>query len=240
MTEYEWDDCADPKVMLSELMDWKPPGSPGGFAGPTRLTVATDRKMRLYACACWRHLWTTPQDQAEATAVEEYVEGKAELPTLPGHWVNQPSAVGAAKDAADSMWPNDANPGAALLREIIGNPYRPILRIPVDCKEFFHHDKHIMLYDKWITTSVLSIAKAAYEDKDFVLLPLIADALEDAGCDSSICLQCETVKGVGGTLLSCNHCGGIGRILHPIVAHLRSPGPHVRGCWVLDALLGLS
>ena len=40
-------------------------------------------------------------------------------------------------------------------------------------------------------------------------LPILADALEDAGC------------------------GDV-----DILAHLRGPGPHVRGCWAVDPLLG--
>jgi hypothetical protein len=36
----------------------------------------------------------------------------------------------------------------------------------------------------------------------------------------------------------CEDCQGQGYLSHPLLAHLRSPGPHVRGCWAIDLLLG--
>jgi hypothetical protein len=57
--------------------------------------------------------------------------------------------------------------------------------------------------------TVPQIAQAIYTDRAFDRLPVLADALEDAGCaDASI------------------------------LDHCRQPGEHVRGCWVLDLLLG--
>jgi hypothetical protein len=67
----------------------------------------------------------------------------------------------------------------------------------------------------WRTPLTADLARAAYENRhlpdgnlDAVRLSVLADALEEAGCTD------ETV-----------------------LAHLRSPGPHVRGCWALDLLL---
>jgi hypothetical protein len=59
--------------------------------------------------------------------------------------------------------------------------------------------------------TALNLARTVYEDRAFDRLPVLADALEEAGCDDPALLE-----------------------------HLRGPGPHVRGCWVLDRLLGLS
>ncbi len=96
---------------------------------------------------------------------------------------------------------------------------------------------------------------------DPVRLAILADALEEAGCDSVECETCEIDRksGQGTTRLvlagavminsgdgskkklylpDCRHCCGSGRRMNPILAHLRSPGPHVRGCWVVDLLLG--
>jgi len=64
----------------------------------------------------------------------------------------------------------------------------------------------------WRTANDAAVRHVAQEierDEAFELFPLLADALMDAGCD------CEEVIG-----------------------HLQGPGPHVRGCWVLDAVLG--
>ena len=89
---------------------------------------------------------------------------------------------------------------ALLLREVIGNPFRPVTIVPA------HR-----------TPSVVSVAQAAYDDRqlprgelDPQRLAVLADALEDAGAPDEL------------------------------VAHLRSPGPHVRGCHAVDLCLGLS
>jgi hypothetical protein len=54
----------------------------------------------------------------------------------------------------------------------------------------------------------VNLARVIYEERRFEDLPILADALEEAGC-----------------------------INHTILAHLRSPGPHARGCWPVDLLL---
>jgi hypothetical protein len=56
---------------------------------------------------------------------------------------------------------------------------------------------------------VPQIALAIYEDHRFADLPVLADALTEAGCADA-----------------------------DLLGHLRSPGPHVRGCWAVDLLLG--
>jgi hypothetical protein len=61
----------------------------------------------------------------------------------------------------------------------------------------------------WNDSTVCKIALAIYQERAFERLPILADALEDAGCDNLDIL---------------NHC--------------RGEGPHVRGCWVVDLLLG--
>ena len=62
---------------------------------------------------------------------------------------------------------------------------------------------------QWSGGTVVKIASAVYDDRAFDRLPILADALEDAGCDDA-----------------------------DILAHCRGPGPHVRGCWVVDLVLG--
>lgn len=83
---------------------------------------------------------------------------------------------------------------ANLLRDLYGNPFRPVRIEPLSR-----------------TPTVLAIAQAAYADRLFGDLPILADALEDAGCADA-----------------------------QILEHLREPGRHVRGCWVVDLLLGKS
>jgi hypothetical protein len=80
----------------------------------------------------------------------------------------------------------------SLLRDIFGPlPFRTVTLNPA-----------------WRTSNVTALAQAIYDDRAFDRLPILADALEDAGCDNADIL---------------NHC--------------RQPGEHVRGCWVVDLLL---
>ena len=79
-----------------------------------------------------------------------------------------------------------------LIHDIFGNPFRPIA---VDLS--------------WLTSTVSFLAEGIYADRAFDRLPILADALQDAGCDND-----------------------------DILDHCRGPGPHVRGCWVVDLLTG--
>jgi hypothetical protein len=88
---------------------------------------------------------------------------------------------------------------SGLLRDLFGNPFRPVT-----------------LSRSWRTPGVVKLAQAAYDNRtlpsgtlDPDRLALLADALEDAGCDNA-----------------------------DLLGHLRGEGPHVRGCWAVDLCLG--
>lgn len=86
------------------------------------------------------------------------------------------------------MWQCD------LLRDIIGNPFLPLSFDPV-----------------WLSgndAAAVMLAEAIYEDRAFDRLPILGDALEEAGCADT-----------------------------EILGHCRQPGSHARGCWVVDLLL---
>ena len=83
---------------------------------------------------------------------------------------------------------------ASYIRCLIGNPFRPVSVDP-----------------SWLTSTVVTLAEGIYQERAFDRLPILADALQDAGCDND-----------------------------DILTHLRSEGPHARGCWCLDLLLGKS
>jgi hypothetical protein len=85
---------------------------------------------------------------------------------------------------------------AAILRDIIP---KPLAR------------QRIRAQRSWLTATVLQLAEWIYQERAFDTMPILADALEDAGCTNADILQ-----------------------------HLRSPGPHVLGCWPLDLVLGKS
>ena len=80
----------------------------------------------------------------------------------------------------------------ALVREIFGNPFHPIT-----------------FASSWRTSTAVTLASQMYKSRDFSAMPILADALQDAGCDSA-----------------------------DVLDHCRGPGPHVRGCWVVDLVLG--
>lgn len=83
--------------------------------------------------------------------------------------------------------------GCALLREIVGNPFRPVAFDPA-----------------WRTSDVMLLAQGIYEGRAFDRMPILADALQEAGCEEA-----------------------------DILDHLRDPrAAHVRGCWALDLVLG--
>jgi hypothetical protein len=80
---------------------------------------------------------------------------------------------------------------AGLLREIFGNPFRPVVFDPA-----------------WQTPSVLNLARSMYQERSFDRMPLLADALTDAGCTHA-----------------------------EVLGHCRLAQKHVRGCWVADLVL---
>ena len=79
-----------------------------------------------------------------------------------------------------------------LVHCVFGNPFRPAPFSPA-----------------WRTDATIALARHMYESREFSAMPILADALQDAGCDSA-----------------------------DILDHCRGPGPHVRGCWVVDLVLG--
>jgi hypothetical protein len=217
MDETEWLACNSPEPML-EFLQGK----------------ASDRKLRLFGCACCRVIWPSVEEQASREAVvvaERYADsevGRNELHSARraagkfglyrAGWVAAYCVVGyrAWHATRDTIW--HATGAAAppsregrenkvktihcrfihFLRDIFGDPFHPVTLEPA-----------------WRTTNVVSLAQAAYDDRilpggtlDPDRLAVLADALEDAGCDSA-----------------------------DILSHLRGPGPHFRGCWVVDAIL---
>jgi hypothetical protein len=82
-----------------------------------------------------------------------------------------------------------------FLRDILGNPFRPSTVAPN--------------WLTWNNRTVPKLAQTIYDDRRYDIMPILADALEEAGCTDAAILD-----------------------------HCRGPGPHVRGCWVVDLILG--
>jgi hypothetical protein len=238
VTEEQWASSQDPAAMLEFL---RASGKP------------SDRRARLFAVACCRRIWSLLGDERSRRAVEvaeDFAEGNvtrreltdARQPALHALRMAQlhsvadleVNATGAAARAAlfsplippiDVAWHTQrfcevaaAGSGehmeacrreravqAILLRCVTGSPFRTSLTI----------------HPAWLTWNgalVPRLAEAAYNERqlpagtlDVARLAVLADALEESGCDDAGLLE-----------------------------HLRSAGPHWRGCWALDALLGKS
>jgi hypothetical protein len=193
----------------------------------------SDRKLRLFAVACCRRIWhliSSEQGRNAVEVAERFAEGTATLGKLKAArltagrsgvtvaknvavesaltaakrtaWEAQVLAAVAAYEAAgrptslgvrDQAWDDATRAHCDLIRDLI-NPFNPSSLSPA-----------------WVNRTVRQIAEAIYAERAFDRMPILADALEDAGCTEE-----------------------------QILTHLRDSGPHARGCWLLDLLLGKS
>ncbi len=238
MTEEHWLAATDPLPMLYFLRDG-----------------ASARKLRLFACACCRRTRELLTQEPSRTAVEvaeAFADGAVDEKTLAEAAAaaedvyqqinldrNEPDypdpvageyledAAYAAYMACNYCHGNKGNVSytyhdveeaafaalravdrdaasrfreqswqAELVRCVFGNPFRPAPAVAPG-------------WLAWNGGTVPKLAAALYEEFAFERLPLLADALEDAGCPDAA-----------------------------LLGHLRGPGPHVRGCWAVDLLLG--
>jgi hypothetical protein len=194
MTEAEWLVCEDPFRLLRFLRAgrwWR--GLLPRWLDTRRPSV---RKMRLLACA-YERMHIPPDERFDKlrlvlTTAERYADGEATVEELRS---NDPEVVrlGAVEDElipTFQWW--EQNWGYVRLLRCIINP--------------FHHPA---LNPTWKTQAVVQLARSLYEERRFEDMPVLADALEEAGCQDAA-----------------------------VLGHCRGPGPHIRGCWVLDLLLG--
>jgi hypothetical protein len=220
MTEAEWLACVETMPMLEFLRD-----------------KISDRKLRLFGVACARRVWPLLADDRSRRAIEvaeQLAEGlvneeerqeafrsgmdvviekvhqpygiattRAMAAYRPAFRQAMSAALYAAESAAGSAgshgrradWNDRAwrhKEQVVLAREIFGNPFRPVIITPA-----------------WLTFTVVQLSQAIYAERAFDRMPILADALEDAGCNNG-----------------------------DVLMHCRSGGEHCRGCWVVDLLLG--
>src|SRR5262245_60863685 len=203
---------------------------------PTRMyryveqRIPNERKCRLFAVHCCRRIWHQLPDERCRDALEvceRYIEGAAGSTELAAacasadaaftEYGDQSSETGAsaisaaceardvpvmagqaAREAALLVWPRAQREAeyrwqCRILRDIFGNPFRSVTIDPA-----------------WLTSDVIALAEGIYADRAFDRMPILADALQDAGCDNDDVL---------------NHCRD-------------TTLTHVRGCWVVDLVLG--
>jgi hypothetical protein len=199
MIEEEWQNTADPHAMLAFLQ-----------------AKASDRKLRLFAVACSRRIWTVIDalGQAAVEVSENYADGLAGTDEMRTVRLRCQGVGGQASWYAAASKPEVAARNAARSAQagVAGNPLLgteagELLAQAVLVRDIF--GLHPSINPAWLTPIVLQLARAIYNDRAFDRMPILADALNEAGCDND-----------------------------EILRHCRGPGPHVRGCWALDSVLG--
>ena len=196
-----------------------------------RVGLASRRKAVLFACGCCRRVWDRLDGPGRAAvqAAERFADGECSglaveevarratgaasfVAPDPHIWTGR--AASAAAVLAAMAWrvayeretgapvppelllkavARERAAQAGLFRDLVGNPYRPPAFSPM-----------------WRTGPVVELARAVHRDRAFELLPILADALEEAGCTDPA-----------------------------VLAHCRQGEPaHVLGCWVIDLVLG--
>jgi hypothetical protein len=221
VTEKQWLKSTDPEAMLTHLG-----------------ARASDRKLRLFACACCRRAWhfvrakRLPQllkiledvadglvkdvarekarDRAYAVADDRRLDDMQQClgfeiwGALDDTILRKGNDFGECAAAAfgykrgigkkfDTGKAAERKQQPAVVREIFGDPFRKVKFDPA-----------------WRTDTATTLAKQMYEAREFSAAPILADALQDAGCTSE-----------------------------DILNHLRDPkATHYRGCWAIDLVLG--
>jgi hypothetical protein len=239
MTEAEWLACTDPWPMLQFLMVHK----------------RSRRKYRLFGCACCRRIWHFLTHENSRRSIE-FTEGWAdglvsddevyracdaaydaeyshEDLGLPAPSAQHRSAAMAAtcisRDISEVECEDAADDAAGYAAEAVagGMEFRPgggltecgadhKALYAIECAEqcrllrcIFGNPFQVISPDpSWGTPNAVILTRTMYETRDFTAMPLLADLLEETGCPKEVS------------------------------AHCRGPGPHARGCWVVDLLLG--
>jgi hypothetical protein len=225
MTEQQWLASDDPSTMLAVIRSWNARGADGG---PDGHIAVSGRKLRLFACACCRQVWHLLTDERSRQSVEvaeRFADGKVTDEQCETVWLAARTAgmecgfsPRATMLAQDCTWHNSeaCAVGAVQQGEAEEGPHLPaqsVLLRDIVGNSF----RRRAIPRACLTADVTSLAQAAYDERilpsgelDLARLAILSDALEDAGCADA-----------------------------DLLSHLRSSGPHVRGCWVLDLLLGI-
>ncbi len=249
MTEAEWLTSADPAAMLA----WLTQARCDDLMFPR--VPPTDRKLRLFACAVWRghpailaryggsDLPEISERMADGEATEADIARARERIGLDvdGGGLPYPTYVRQAARHMARVLVGKGNTASeerrqsALLQCVFGNPFRAAPSLGW-LEEAYGRSAE----------NVVCTAQAIYAENRWGDLGILADALEEAGCPSEPCPACpelgwghEPVWTAAIPLYWCGQCDERTRCVpNPLLAHLRGPGPHARGCWVVDLLLG--
>jgi hypothetical protein len=241
MTEAEWDACTDPQAMLEVLRG-----------------RASERKLRLFACGCQRLVWPLIDDGGSPRALEvaeRLADGVGEAEDLEAAWgtatYHSPQGWNVPPHI---LWPGRTRayealdqlrwmmPGSEFKGDRACGVYAPAVArtaqraagnagLPDTREQWAKQAQRLrdlfgnpfrpapVIDPAWILWhggAIPQLAHSVYDERllpagtfDHARLALLADMLTDAGCTDA-----------------------------DILGHLRSGGEHVRGCWVVDLLLG--
>jgi hypothetical protein len=224
MSEEEWITCTTCRD-TGKMQDYLPgKGSP--------------RQLRLFACACCRRieaLLSDPRSRRALMVAEQHADGRAGDEAISAAREEADQAVSDIEDATDegsdgrlyeaalsALWsviPAVTDDGFVELAShaafyALGSTTEPSAEAEVQGRmlcDIMDKPPRLSFADpSWLTPNVVGVAKGIYEDRAFDRLPILADALMDAGCFDA-----------------------------DILEHCRETGEHVRGCWVVDLVLGM-
>ena len=210
MTKPEWLSSTDLLAMLEVL----------------RTVQRLNRKIRLLAVGCTRQVWPSINQKKYRRAIEtaeRFADGlatTAELDVARDHLRGSIDTTGhrsvtehiSRRKVAFSTCVKQSNGmlnGLANLR--LDDELAKVAPGLIRCVIGPDPDRDLSIDPDWLELSVRELAGLIYEIRDDHLMPILGDALEDAGCRDP-----------------------------DFLGHCRGPGPHVRGCWVVDLILGKS
>ena len=196
----EWDDCETPLLLVR--------------CAEACGHYASKRKRRLVTCAMARVAmdWQNDRDlrlaiecgEALADGYSPPIQPERVRHALSPRWTDNAAfqeselALQCLAEPLEGGWRITSERGlsdsvlASIYHDFTPNPFVPLTWNP-----------------DWFTSTVRDLASHIYESREFTAMPILADALQDAGCDDE-----------------------------QILSHCRAEKPHARGCWVLDAILG--
>jgi hypothetical protein len=213
MTEEAWLTCMDPYEML-------------GYFDVHR--GGSERKWMLFGCACCRRIWdclVAEHAQYCVEIAEKYADGQAtktqrkgailatQYPypgTDPGALAVRCGDWGIARALIDVLGQTAARARDDFSEETWSKEYRAQAGFLRDI--FGIPFRPVVLNSSWRGScqgAVMELAEEIYEKRSFGQMPALADALDDAGCNDA-----------------------------QVLGHCRQTEPHVRGCWLLDMVLG--
>jgi hypothetical protein len=171
------------------------------------------RKLLLFGCACCRRsapLWSEPGNSEIVRRIEAFAEGEGSAQSVRRSlYARAPFSnwrrllIASAKALEDNAWGAAVRLSSSvtesvaceLLREVIGNPFDQATINPE--------------WLAWNGGQIVTLAQTIYDEERWQDMPVLADAVEEAGCTDE-----------------------------RILAHCRQSDEHVRGCWLVDLLLG--